>query len=201
MARVRLVCVVRRSPQLSTDRWWGARWPGGRSTVGIMHPFELLGEPVRRRIVEILASGEHTAGEVADAVRVEFGISASAVSKHLRILRETDFVIVHYEGPTRVYRLHSEALDRLDSVVGDLFELWDRRIGWRYDTDPLTNPPRRLSRRGLRGVDMRDDPWVMAARAERRPRTAVLDALTTPAGRPSTGVRHRTGEGNPGTGE
>lgn len=53
-----------------------------------MHPFEALAEPARRRIIDVLASGEHTAGELAAVVGEEFRISRTAVSKHLRILRD-----------------------------------------------------------------------------------------------------------------
>ncbi len=53
-----------------------------------MHPFEAMAEPVRRRIVDILASGEHTSGQLAEVIGVEFRISRTAVSKHLRVLRD-----------------------------------------------------------------------------------------------------------------
>ncbi|HEU4755354.1 MAG TPA: ArsR family transcriptional regulator, partial [Agromyces sp.] len=48
-----------------------------------MHAFDVLGDPVRRRILEVLAEGERSASEVVDAVRREFGISQPAVSQHL----------------------------------------------------------------------------------------------------------------------
>ena len=53
-----------------------------------MHPFQVMAEPIRRRIVEILASGEHTSGEVCESIAAEFGVTRTAASKHLRILRE-----------------------------------------------------------------------------------------------------------------
>jgi DNA-binding transcriptional ArsR family regulator len=123
------------------------------------HPFELLAEPVRRRVVEVLASGEHSAGELADAVGHEFGISASAVSHHLRILRDARFVKVRYEGASRIYRLSKRALPRLDAAVGELYALWNRRIGWPWNRDPLAIPEHRPSRKGNRGRGYRNNPW------------------------------------------
>ncbi len=52
-----------------------------------MHAFDVLGDPVRRRILELLAGGEQPAGAVTEVVRAEFGISQPAVSQHLRVLR------------------------------------------------------------------------------------------------------------------
>src|SRR5215204_2097740 len=53
-----------------------------------MHAFDVLGDPVRRRILELLADGEQAAGAVTATIRGEFGISQPAVSQHLRVLRE-----------------------------------------------------------------------------------------------------------------
>jgi DNA-binding transcriptional ArsR family regulator len=86
----------------------------------IVHPFELFAEPVRRRLVEVLASGEHTSGELADVIRPEFAVGRTAVSNHLRILRDAEFVDVREEGPSRIYRLMWNALDRLDREVEHL---------------------------------------------------------------------------------
>jgi len=108
-----------------------------------VHPFTLLGDPVRLRIVEILASGQHRAGEIADAIGGEFGVSRTAVAHHLRTLREAGFVAVHVDGNVRGYRLAWDALDRTDRVLLDLYERWDRRYGWPYTTDPLETPARR----------------------------------------------------------
>ena len=52
-----------------------------------MHAFDVLGDPVRRRLLELLADGEHSAGEMVTAISAEFGISQPAVSQHLRVLR------------------------------------------------------------------------------------------------------------------
>jgi DNA-binding transcriptional ArsR family regulator len=114
-----------------------------------MHLFELLAEPVRRRIVEVLASGEHTSGELASAVGHEFSVGRTAISHHLRVLREHEFVDVRDEGPVRVYRLAWNAVDRLELEVDHYRDLWDQRIGYPYRTDPVA--PRRLGAIGGRG--------------------------------------------------
>lgn len=138
-----------------------------------MEVFALLAEPVRRRIIEILATGEHSAGLVADVVNTEFGVSRAASSKHLRVLARAGFAISRPEGPYRMYRLHPDALDGLDRAVDHLHDLWDARYGWPYLSDPLSegNPvgARRPGReRGRRGRTTRpviveitesNDPW------------------------------------------
>lgn len=128
-----------------------------------LHPFEALADPARRRIIDVLASGEHTAGELAAVVGEEYRISRTAVSKHLRILRDARFIDVRGDFQWRWYRLTSDGLDHLEAVVADIRKKWDLRIGWddelRCETDPLaafTRPvprkgPGRPPRRGRRG--------------------------------------------------
>jgi DNA-binding transcriptional ArsR family regulator len=73
--------------------------------MGDMHALDVLGDPVRRRILELLADGEVTAGEVGRVVHAEFGISQPAVSQHLRVLRESGFTTVRADGTRRLYAL------------------------------------------------------------------------------------------------
>jgi DNA-binding transcriptional ArsR family regulator len=54
-----------------------------------VHAFDVLGDPVRRRILELLTEGEQTSGAVSAIIQSEFGISQPAVSAHLRVLRDT----------------------------------------------------------------------------------------------------------------
>ena len=54
-----------------------------------MHAFDVLGDPVRRRILELLAQGEHASGEIVEVIQGEFAISQPAVSQHLKVLRES----------------------------------------------------------------------------------------------------------------
>src|SRR6185369_3337102 len=56
--------------------------------------FDVLGDPVRRRLLELLAGAERSAGALASVVQAEFGITQPAVSQHPRVLRETGFVRV-----------------------------------------------------------------------------------------------------------
>lgn len=122
-----------------------------------MDVFALLAEPVRYRIIEILATGEHTSGQLADVLHHEFGVGWPAVSEHLATMRSSGFVVRRPEGPSRVYRLAPTALDRLDRRVEQLHRLWNARYGWPYRADPLsphllTTVPRRPNRgRGRRG--------------------------------------------------
>jgi DNA-binding transcriptional ArsR family regulator len=68
-----------------------------------MHAFDVLGDPVRRRILELLADGECSAGDIGAAVQQEFGISQPAVSQHLRVLRDSGFTTARPEGTRRLY--------------------------------------------------------------------------------------------------
>jgi DNA-binding transcriptional ArsR family regulator len=72
--------------------------------------FDVLGDPVRRRILELLADGERTSGAVSGAIQAEFGISQPAVSQHLRVLRDSGFASVRAEGTRRLYAVRPTAL-------------------------------------------------------------------------------------------
>ena len=132
-----------------------------------MHPFQVMAEPVRRRIVEILASGEHSSGEVCGSIAAEFGVSRTAASKHLRILRDNGWVHMRPDYTMRLYRLDDQAIERLAREVATLRALWRRRIGEAYGADtvlenarPLEQARRRLragEAKGMRGH--RHDPW------------------------------------------
>lgn len=125
-----------------------------------MHPFEVLAEPVRRRIVEILASGEHTAGDLEDVLTREFGIGRSAVQYHLRLLARDGWTIVREDWPNRWHRLREDVIPRFENEVRHFRALWDRRIGT-IGGDPLEPFARAPSRKGRRGRGMDpDDPWA-----------------------------------------
>jgi DNA-binding transcriptional ArsR family regulator len=82
-------------------------------------PFEALGDPNRRAIVELLRTGEGSVQELADALP----ISRPAVSRHLRLLKEAGLVTDRAEGTRRLYRLHDSGIEDvrtyLESVWGD----------------------------------------------------------------------------------
>lgn len=72
--------------------------------------FEALGDPVRRRILELLGEGERPAGAISEAMHAHFGISQPAVSQHLRILRDAGLVTVRAEGTRRIYGVDAAGL-------------------------------------------------------------------------------------------
>ena len=93
-----------------------------------MHAFDVLGDPVRRRILELLAGGEHTAGDVTAIVRREFGISQPAVSQHLKVLRENGFARVRPEGTRRLYALEPEPLREADAWMEHFRRFWQPHL-------------------------------------------------------------------------
>lgn len=90
-----------------------------------MHALDILGEPVRRRIVEILGDGERPAGAIVDLVGGEFGISQPAVSRHLRILREHGFVAVKAQGTRRLYAIEAAPLQEVEAWLAPLRRFWE----------------------------------------------------------------------------
>ena len=93
-----------------------------------MHAFDVLGDPVRRRILELLAEGEHTSGEVGAVIAAEFGISQPAVSMHLRVLRESGFASTRAEGARRIYALEPGPLAEVDSWLAPFRAFWEQRL-------------------------------------------------------------------------
>jgi DNA-binding transcriptional ArsR family regulator len=93
-----------------------------------VHAFEILGDPVRRRIVELLAAGELAAGEVGAAIQHEFGISQPAVSQHLRVLRENGFATVRRAGARRLYAVDAAPLEAIDLWLGPYRRFWNQRL-------------------------------------------------------------------------
>ena len=93
-----------------------------------MHAFDVLGDPVRRRILEVLATGEHAAGSIVEVIQREFGISQAAVSQHLKVLRESGFAKVRTNGPRRVYSVDSTPLQQVDSWLDQFRSFWGQRL-------------------------------------------------------------------------
>ena len=96
---------------------------GGCRLRGV-HAFDVLGDPVRRRILELLADGEQTSGAVTAVIRAEFGISQPAVSQHLKVLRDTGFASVRPEGTRRLYAVRPEPLQDVDVWLGRFRRFW-----------------------------------------------------------------------------
>jgi DNA-binding transcriptional ArsR family regulator len=93
-----------------------------------MHAFDVLGDPVRRRILETLANGEHTSGAITAVIKSEFGISQPAVSQHLRVLRDGGFAYVRADGTRRLYTVSSAALQEVDEWLRRFRHLWDQPL-------------------------------------------------------------------------
>lgn len=93
-----------------------------------VHAFDILRDPVRRRIVEMLADSERASGEIAELVHAEFGISQPGVSQHLRVLRENGFATVRAEGARRLYALDPRPLAELDSWLEPYRRFWAQRL-------------------------------------------------------------------------
>ena len=93
-----------------------------------MHAFDVLGDPVRRRILELLAEGEHASGEVVAVIADEFGISQPAVSMHLRVLRESGFASTRAEGARRIYALETGPLAEVDAWLSPFRAFWEQRL-------------------------------------------------------------------------
>ena len=89
-----------------------------------MHAFDVLGDPVRRRILELLADGEQPSGAVTEVIRGEFGISQPAVSQHLKVLRDNGFTTVRPDGTRRLYAVRDTALREVDDWLDGFRRLW-----------------------------------------------------------------------------
>jgi DNA-binding transcriptional ArsR family regulator len=94
-----------------------------------MHAFEVLSDPVRRRALELIAQREQASGEIVKVVEKEFGISQSAVSQHLRVLRESGFASVRKEGAKRCYSINPAGFDDVEAWLDQLRHYWGTKMG------------------------------------------------------------------------
>src|SRR6266511_3894860 len=90
-----------------------------------MHAFDVLRDPVRRRILELLADGELSAGEITSVAQREFRISQPAVSQHLRVLRESGFANVRPTGTRRLYAVDPRPLKEVDVWLEQFRHVWE----------------------------------------------------------------------------
>jgi DNA-binding transcriptional ArsR family regulator len=93
-----------------------------------MHAFDVLGDPVRRRILELLGAGELTSGEVVEVIQREFGITQSAVSQQLRVLRDSGFASVRGDGARRLYSMKAEPIREVDRWVSQFRSFWEDKL-------------------------------------------------------------------------
>ena len=94
----------------------------------LVHAFDVLGDPVRRRILELLAEGESTSGAITAVVQAEFGISQPAVSQHLKVLRDSGFARARPDGARRLYAVDSAPLQEVDVWLGQFRRFWEQRL-------------------------------------------------------------------------
>ena len=135
-----------------------------------MDIFEVLAQPIRCRIIEILSSGEHTSGVLCDIISLEFGVGRSATLNHLRLLKLHGYVYNRDEWPEVFNNLDEAFFDELDTRIEHWKYRWERRIGSNVRTDPLqfltassaagASSTTHTSRRGYRGYGRDpDDVW------------------------------------------
>ncbi|HKX66839.1 MAG TPA: metalloregulator ArsR/SmtB family transcription factor [Intrasporangium sp.] len=93
-----------------------------------MHALDVLGDPVRRRLLVLLSEGELSSGELARAIGDEFGISHPAVSQHLKVLRDNGFTTVRAEGTRRIYAVDPAPLEELDMWLSHFRAFWSQRL-------------------------------------------------------------------------
>lgn len=89
-----------------------------------MHALDILGDPVRRRILELIADGEESAGSIAAVISQEFGITQPAVSQHLRVLREHGFASVRPDGARRLYAVDPQGLQQASEWLSPFERFW-----------------------------------------------------------------------------
>jgi DNA-binding transcriptional ArsR family regulator len=93
-----------------------------------VHAFDVLGDPVRRRILELLAAGEMSAGTIGVQIQKEFAISQPAVSQHLKVLRDNGFTSVRPDGQRRLYTVNGTALRDVDEWLDSFRRFWTPRL-------------------------------------------------------------------------
>ena len=93
-----------------------------------MHAFDVLGDPVRRRILQLLAEGEHASGEVVEVISEEFGIGQPAVSMQLKVLRDSGFASVRADGRRRLYASTPGRCPRSTRGSSTFRRFWEQRL-------------------------------------------------------------------------
>jgi len=93
-----------------------------------MHAFEVLADPVRRRLLELLAEAEHCSGDMTTVVQTEFGLTQSAVSQHLKVLRDSGFATVRIDGARRIYTVNAEPMRDVDVWLDRFRSFWAPKL-------------------------------------------------------------------------
>ena len=105
--------------------------------------FEVLAEPSRRRILDLLRDEERSVGQLVDQLE----LSQPAVSKHLRVLREAGLVTVRVDAQRRCYRIRLDPLRELDDWLAPYRRLWSDHL------DALERHLDRMAGEGQSGMD------------------------------------------------
>ena len=93
-----------------------------------MHAFDVLGDPVRRRILERLTNGDQLSGAVAEIIQKEFAITQAAVSQHLKVLRDSGFATSRKDGVRRIYSVQPQAFKEIDRWLERFRHLWEPKL-------------------------------------------------------------------------
>ena len=93
-----------------------------------MHVFDVLSDPVRRRILEMLGVREMASGEVVEAIGAEFGITQAAVSQHLKVLRESGFARVRADAQRRLYSVDPAGFQAVNAWIGQFSSFWEPKL-------------------------------------------------------------------------
>jgi DNA-binding transcriptional ArsR family regulator len=111
-------------------------------------PFEALGDPNRRAIVELLGSGDLSVRELADALP----ISRPAVSRHLRQLKEAGLVVEEARGTRRLYRLHSQGVEAVEAYLTQVWgDVASRFRLMAENTENTTGKTKKVHPKGTKG--------------------------------------------------
>jgi DNA-binding transcriptional ArsR family regulator len=94
-----------------------------------MHAFDVLSDPAPRRALELIAQQEQASGEIVEVVGAEFGISQSAVSQHLRVLRDSGFASVRKKVAKRCYSIDPKGFDEVEAWLDQLRHYWAPKMG------------------------------------------------------------------------
>lgn len=89
-----------------------------------MKALEALADPTRRRIVELLARRDLTAGEIV----ASFDVSAPAISQHLNVLRDAGLIVTRVDGQSRIQSLNPAGLEEIETWLEATRSFWSRRL-------------------------------------------------------------------------
>lgn len=131
--------------------------PASRAEARPLNPFEVMSDPVRAYMVELLVTGAGTSGDLATMVYDQLGVGWSSTSRHLGILRRAGFVQYLADGPRRFYMMTDEWLEQLDAAIA----YWHRAWLDGADTRCLGEAPTIYAARVRRGyIDPPEPPEV-----------------------------------------